>query len=190
MEDYVENASIGLHWVDANGNIKWANEAELNMLGYTKNEYVGHHISEFHVEEDKIKAILKHLSRNETLLGYEAVLRCKDGSTKTVSISSNVFWDEGKFIHTRCFTVDVTQQKILIEAVKESDGKFRQLLNSLQTAIYTTDAEGTITYFNEAAAQLWGRRPDIGKERWCGSLKAYDHNGQPVTWQMRPWHNV
>src|SRR5439155_10906887 len=40
LEDYVDNAAIGLHWVDGNGIINWANKAELNMLGYTKEEYI------------------------------------------------------------------------------------------------------------------------------------------------------
>jgi PAS domain S-box-containing protein len=46
-------------------------------------------------------------------------------------------------------------------------------------AVYTTDAEGHITFFNEAAADLWGRRPEIGEE-WCGSLKLFWPDGRPM----------
>src|SRR5438270_1097699 len=67
LQDYVDNAAIGLHWVDENGIIKWANKAELDMLGYSENEYIGHHISEFHVQKEKIDDILLRLSCNETL---------------------------------------------------------------------------------------------------------------------------
>jgi PAS domain S-box-containing protein len=49
LEDYVENAAIALHWVNENGIITWANKAELDMLGYEKEEYIGRHIAEFHV---------------------------------------------------------------------------------------------------------------------------------------------
>src|SRR4249920_3482946 len=76
MENHVDNGSIGLHWVDANGIIKWANRAELGMLGYNDAEYIGHHISEFHMDQDKIKDILTRLNCNEPLDHYESILRC------------------------------------------------------------------------------------------------------------------
>ena len=45
-------------------------------------------------------------------------------------------------------------------------------------AVYTTDADGVITYYNEAAAVLWGRRPEIGVDMWCGSWKIYTTEGE------------
>src|SRR5512138_3945286 len=61
---------------------------------------------------------------------------------------------------------------------QSSDQHFRILVDALPTAIYTTDANGWITYFNEAAAQFWGRRPEIGKEQWCGAAKLYWPDGR------------
>jgi PAS domain S-box-containing protein len=177
LQDYVDNATIALHWVDGNGIIIWANKAELDMLGYTREEYIGHNISEFHVSREKINDILKRLSGNETLNSYESALKCKDGSVKTVHISSNVFWENGEFIHTRCFTVDVTEQKKLFQALKQSESQYHKLIESLQTPLYTTDAEGRITLYNKAAANLWGREPEIGKDLWCGSYKIFNPDG-------------
>ena len=48
LSDFVENASVGMHWVGPDGVILWANSAELEMLGYTREEYIGRHIAEFH----------------------------------------------------------------------------------------------------------------------------------------------
>ena len=180
LEDYVNNANVGLHWVDANGHIKWANKAELNLLGYTEEEYIGRHISEFHVNQDKITDILSRLGRNETLSQYQTQLRCKDGSIKTVHINSSVYREEGKFIHSRCFTVDVTRQMELFDALANSENRYRNLVNSLSAAVYTTDAEGRIMLYNKAAADLWGRNPEIGKDLWCGSYKIQNVNGSPL----------
>jgi PAS domain S-box-containing protein len=177
LQDYVDNAAICLHWVDENGVIKWANKAELEMLGYSEEEYIGHHISEFHVDENKINDILNRLVCNETLQGYESTLRCKDGSIKTVQISSNVFWDEGKFVHTRCFTIDVTEQRNLFQALQTSESRYRKLVQGMETPLYTTDNEGRITLFNKAAANLWGREPEIGKDLWCGSYRIFNTDG-------------
>src|SRR3977135_2485222 len=53
------------------------------------------------------------------------------------------------------------------------------LLKALPVALYTTDAEGRITFYNEAAAELWGRRPEIGEE-WCGSLRVFGPERRPM----------
>jgi PAS domain S-box-containing protein len=179
LQDYVDNAAIGLHWVDANGIIKWANSAELKMLGYTEEEYIGQHISKFHVRPEKIDDILNRLSCNEILNQYESELRCKDGSVRTVHISSNVLWDKEKFVHTRCFTTDVTEEKKLFHALKKSEGLYKTLVNSLPAAIYTCDKEGKITFFNELAVQLWGYTPDIDEDslRFCACYKMWMSDG-------------
>ncbi len=186
LQDYVDNAPLGLHWVDAQGIIIWANKAELDMLGYSKEEYIGHHISEFHVQEEKISDILRRLNCNETLSHYESELRCKDGTIKVVQINSNVFWEDGKFIHTRCFTVDVTAQKKLFTALRDSEERQRQVLEGLPIAIYTCDADGYITFYNQAATQLWGREPRLEKDRWCGSWVIKSPNGRPLSFDECP----
>jgi PAS domain S-box-containing protein len=53
---------------------------------------------------------------------------------------------------------------------------YRELLQALGVAVYTTDAAGRITFFNEAAAMFWGRRPNLGEE-WCGSWRLYWTDG-------------
>ena len=56
---------------------------------------------------------------------------------------------------------------------------FHDFLDTLGVAVYTTDADGGITYFNEAAINLWGRRPELG-EPWCGSWRLYWPDGRPM----------
>jgi PAS domain S-box-containing protein len=55
-----------------------------------------------------------------------------------------------------------------------------ELLEALPVAVYTTDAEGRITFFNQAAAEFWGRRPELGSAQWCGSWKLYWPDGRPM----------
>jgi PAS domain S-box-containing protein/excisionase family DNA binding protein len=108
LSDFFENALEGIHQVGPDGVILAANKAELKMLGYERDEYVGHHISEFHVDQPAIEEILRKLLAGQTLIEQPARLRCKDGSIKDVLINSNVYFEDGEFIHTRCFTRDVT----------------------------------------------------------------------------------
>ena len=58
-------------------------------------------------------------------------------------------------------------------------GEF-ELLNALPAAIYITDTEGRITYFNDAAAALWGCRPRLHSDQWCGSWRLFRPDGSPL----------
>src|SRR6202158_4374145 len=72
------------------------------------------------------------------------------------------------------------------EALRESEARFRNLLLALPAAVYTTDQEGRITLFNDQAAQLWGRRPEIGKDLWCGSWRIFRPGRKPAPAQPFP----
>jgi PAS domain S-box-containing protein len=60
------------------------------------------------------------------------------------------------------------------------------LLNLLPAAVYTTDADGHITFYNETAAALWGRRPRLNVDRWCGSWRMYWPDGTPLPHDQCP----
>jgi len=79
LTDFFDNATIGLHWIGPDGTVLRVNQAELDMLGYTREEYEGHHIAEFHVDRNVIEDILTRLQTGEVLQNYDARLRCKDG---------------------------------------------------------------------------------------------------------------
>jgi len=63
---------------------------------------------------------------------------------------------------------------------------FRQIVEELPIALYTTDAAGRITYFNKAAVALWGRTPELGEELWCGSWRLFWPDGRPMDHEECP----
>ncbi len=71
------------------------------------------------------------------------------------------------------------QIRPLFDAGSIGSPSSRQFLDALGVAVYTTDAAGRITFYNEAAAAFWGRRPEIGEE-WCGSWKLFWPDGRPM----------
>lgn len=140
LEDFLDHAAIGIHLVDREGIILYANAAELKMLGYSAEEYIGHNIREFHAEREVIDEMLARLGSKEQLYNYPSKLCCRNGSLREVIISSNVYWKDGEFIHTRCFTRDVTPLR-----------KVEKLLRFLNTA----SEELTATHYtNEALDKI------------------------------------
>jgi PAS domain S-box-containing protein len=179
LEDFFENATVGLHVVSPDGRILRANKAELQMLGYSAEEYVGQPITRFHADPPVIEDILSRLSGGEKIENYPARLRAKDGSIRHVRITSSGMFRDGKFIQTRCFTTDVTD-------TVRTEQRFQQVLDALPAAVYTTDAEGYVTYFNEPAAELAGRRPRVGVDQWCVTWRLRTEDGLPLPLDQCP----
>jgi len=69
---------------------------------------------------------------------------------------------------------------------RPEEPRLHALFDSLPAAIYITDAEGRLTYFNAAAATFWGRRPVLGISEWCGSWKLFWPDGRPMAYAGCP----
>src|SRR6187397_1538060 len=110
FSDLFENATVGLHWVGPDGIALRANPALLAMLGYTEAEYVGRHISEIYADPEFGNDILARLMRGESIRDCRAQLRARDGSLRDVLMSSSARFENGRFIHTRCFIIDISER--------------------------------------------------------------------------------
>ncbi len=156
LSDFVENAVVGLHKVGPDGTILWANAADHETLGYARDEYVGHNIAEFHADHDALSSILARLLAGTALCEQPAVLKCKDGAVRHVLISSNALFENGRFVNTRCFTRDVTQQRLAEAALQETRMHLAAVVESSLDAIVSVDLAGRINAWNRGAEGLFG----------------------------------
>ncbi|MCW3120000.1 MAG: putative Histidine kinase [Chitinophagaceae bacterium] len=168
LTDFFENASVPLHWVDNNGTIIWANQAELDSLGYTKEEYIGSPINAFHADNAIINDILTRLKNRETLIDYPARLTCKDGSIKHVLINSNILEKNGEFIHTRCFTRDITELKKeeqrkekLLVSLEQSEARFRMAMEAIKLGTWDFNPGTGELIWSEECKKIYGLPPGV-----------------------------
>ena len=122
----------------------------------------------FHADVEVIEDILRHLSQGETLVDYPAKLRAKDGSIRHVLINSNVLWDGDRFIHTRCFTRDITESKrvedernhllVLEKAARSKAEEAAEIVRRLQTVTDTALSHLTL---KDLLREMLGRLQEL-----------------------------
>jgi PAS domain S-box-containing protein len=112
---------------------------------------------------------------------HEIMMLRPDGSQVTALMQIDPLKDDSGAVigAISCFR-DVTDQRRLQTAIAEIEAHSQGLLKAMPAALYTTDAAGRITFYNDAAADLWGVRPELGKSAFCGSWKLFRPDGTPL----------
>lgn len=153
--DFIEHGTVPLHRVNAAGIIIWANQAELDLLGYRKEEYVGLPVAHFHQDLDVLEELMQRLANKETVSGYPAKLKCKDGSIKYVTISANALFEKETFIQARCYTKDITglvqeqeRKNKLLLLLEESEERLRLAIGAIDLGTWDWDMEAGKIYLS------------------------------------------
>lgn len=148
----IENGATPMHWVDQAGHIIWANQAELDFLGYAREDYVGHPVTEFHTDPAAITDVLQRLTRNEIVPSYEAHLHHKDGSLRHVMMNSGIYYQNGQLPHIRFFSQDITQRK----AADEIRARLSAIVAYSDDAIVSKTLQGIVVSWNAGAQRIFG----------------------------------
>ena len=158
----VETANEGILVIDDEARVTFANKKLTEMLGYTQKESICRSIRDFTDEEGK--AILK-LNLEKSRQGidgtYELKLICKDGSVLWVIISAKPLFDKnGKFMGSLSMLTNITEHKKAEEELRESEEKYRNIVETANEGIWIHDAEAKTTYVNKKMAEMLGYSPE------------------------------
>lgn len=170
-----ENAPLGYQSLDANGNLIELNETWCKLLGYTKKEVLGKNFSEF-IHPDFNEVFKENFPKFKSMgyiLGIEFEMIKKDGSEIIVAFDGKIgHEDDGSFKQTHCILNDVTERKRAVDALQDSEEKYRTMMESMKDAAYICSPELRIEYMNPIMIDRVGR--DATGESCCKAI--YDQD--------------
>ena len=195
-EDFLELLPIGIYCCDREGIIRYFNRRAVELwgrrptLGDTHQRFCG---------AQKLFApggepmphdatpMAQVLQTGEPARDRKVVVEHPDGSIVTALVNIEpLFDDAGTLVGAvNCFQ-DITALTKANERIREGEQRLRDILNALPVAVYTIDVDGDITFFNEAAAEFSGRRPEIGNDKWCVTWRLYRPDGTPLPHDQCP----
>ena len=185
----VESSDDAIISKDLNGVIQTWNVGAERLFGYSEEEAIGRPVTIIFPpgRENEEPGILSRIERGERIDHYETVRRRKDGSLVDISLTVSPMRDSsGAIIGASKIARDITERRAVQRKLEESRRHLQDLLAAIPAAIYTTDAQGRITYFNQAAVELVGRTPTIGSDEWCVTWKMFNPDGTPLPHDQCP----
>jgi PAS domain S-box-containing protein len=183
LASIVESSDDAIVSKDLDGNITTWNRGAERLFGYSAEEAVGKPILIL-IPPDRVDeepGILARIRNGERIDHFETVRRRKDGSLIDISLTVSPMRDnQGRIVGASKIARDITERRVAEAKLRQSEHHLRELLGAVPAAIYTTDADGRITYYNQGAVDLAGRTPTLGSDEWCVTWKMYRPDGAPL----------
>ncbi|HEY1809890.1 MAG TPA: PAS domain S-box protein [Acidobacteriaceae bacterium] len=149
---FLEAAAMGMHRLDPDGTVLWANRTHLSLLSYDEARFVGHSLSEFLADPPALIDILRRLSSGQNVHGCEVQLRCGDGHLRWFRIDASPHMRDGEFDYAHCFVVEISEKR----RADEAQMRLAAIVESSDDAIASKDLTGIITSWNAAAERILG----------------------------------
>lgn len=185
----VESSDDAIVSKNLDGVIQSWNDGAERLFGYRKDEALGQSITMLIPtdRQDEEPEILAKIRAGDRVQHYETVRKRKDGSLIDISLTISPIRDRsGRIVGASKIARDITERKLAESRLQESERRLQELLAAIPAAIYTTDAEGKITYFNQTAVEFAGRTPILGSDEWCVTWKLYNPDGTPLPHDQCP----
>ena len=164
----IENIQDVFYRSDSEGSLLMGSPSGAKMFGYdTIDEMIGLPLDSFWIDPKDRERLLAQIKATGGVKDFEAVLKRKDGTTFDASFTTHfVFDDYGNFQGTEGIIRDITQRTQAEAALRESEEKFRNLVETTSDWIWETDAEGRYSYASPRVHDLLGYEPDevIGRK--------------------------
>ena len=191
FQDFFDNAPVGYHSFRSDRIIYEINKAELNMIGFSRDEIVGKKIwSDLILPKQKqiFEQHWKQINKTGSVHNIEYTLVHKNGSHIDVLLSATMLYDQkGKSVHTRGIVVDITELKRIEAELQTEKNKLHSILASAQDGLSIQNLDYDIIYQNDILRNIFGHfgekcyRVYEGKDKVCDGcpVKLAFKDGKP-----------
>jgi PAS domain S-box-containing protein len=160
LQDLYDNAPVGYHSLDAQGCVIKINRTELDWLGYTAEEALGHPVRDFLTPEgwQIFQANFPQFKQRGWIKDMQLDFQHKDGASLPALVNATAFLDEqGNYRMSRSTVIDNRAHKQAEQAVSASEAEKRAILNSLAAQIALLDERGMVTAVNQSWLDFSGQ---------------------------------
>jgi PAS domain S-box-containing protein len=157
---FLESTKEGYFEVDLAGDFTFVNDAECSNLGYPREELIGMNYRQYADEttDNKLYRLFKKVYRTgDPVRGFESGYIRKDGTKGFNEISISLIRDsEGKQIGFRGLSRDITERKLMEETIRQSEERYRTIIEEMEEWYFETDLTGNIIFTNDVFANVLG----------------------------------
>ncbi|MBI4767879.1 MAG: EAL domain-containing protein [Deltaproteobacteria bacterium] len=161
----LDNTQEGYFEVDLDGNFTFVNDAECKDLGYSREELIGMNYKQYTDEASAKKLFdlfVGVFRTGEQVKGYEGEFIKKTGTKGYNEISVSLIKNqEGQPIGFRGLSRDISERKKMEETIRQSEERYRTIIEEMEEWYFETDLEGHITFFNEVFAHILGYSKEV-----------------------------
>jgi len=152
-----EKNLAGVATCDLEGHVLDCNDAWARILGYdSRDDICGRATKEFYFQPSDREPLLRELTREHLFVSREMPLRRKDGSAVWVLFNCTVLPSEGGITIAQATAIDITERRKAEQALRDSEDRYRDLVEHSEDLLCTHDLEGRLLTVNPAPARILG----------------------------------
>jgi len=158
--ELIENANDLIYTHDLDGVITSINRAAEQVSGYTRQEAIGMRLERLVVPESIELAremIRRKLSGSGEQTVYDLEILTRDGQRRALEVSTRLVYEGDTPVAVQGIARDVTEARRAVQALRESELRFRELAENVDEIFWLADPDGTLLYVSPAFTTIWGR---------------------------------
>ena len=176
----VETTNTGFTIIDAEGRVLDANDEYMRLTGHrNREEILGRKVTEWTAEHDQARNLeaVKECVSKGFIRNLEIDYKGRDGRTTPVEINATVI-GSGDELQVLTLCRDISERKQAEQRLKDSEEKYRFLVNNIASIAWTSDVNGNTTFISPNVEKIYGYTPEeicsSGDELWFGRIHPED----------------